>query len=352
MVALTGSQIRDSLLLESGVQLRNLKRSVENASQLDLTAYWDNFKLPPYAKSHFGQVVNDSLIGGQLGRKRVAAILSNPQFNFYQSIVSKTVNEIISLLAPKAHIVNWTRFRVRCVRAHLENLQNLNQEEHLQGLDEEIVDTFQNISNKLQKFIIHDEKSLDEWVMNTHTLIKVISDKFPSVNNSNPQLSSRLKKGFIAKKNLPTYFKHWNNFTKENLSIKLNFKYDLNQDESINKYIAEMKDYKKPNIDYVLNQISVKNAQNFNSHATEFGEKEVKEIEINGKKIIISNNASGIDKALIQPLIDLFKIQMKINDRSIDNKLSIKNLDKFITIEATNFDLEDLPLLQKILTDI
>jgi hypothetical protein len=358
--SITGIQLRDTLLREAGMDLRKLKSILQEKCELDLKAYFKFKGIETGYEPYLNQFVADTLAGGQTGRRRIFANLEKVNINKSKtSTLAVIADEMVRILSPRAKILNLARYRIRCVRAHLDNLQDLELQQNLRNMYAPIAKELASKSKELLNLTIVNEEDLLTWIKNVHELLFIISSNFPDSPNSDTedsiQLSSRLKKGFIAKKNLPTYFKHWRNFCIEKLSqqfqlvsefeseTSLTYLYDtLNTNSLLNKeYIEKILEYTK------------NNSNTSNSLNNLLDNKMIqREFDLNGNKLQILHNVEGIEKTLINSLIKNVEVQLRMNLGIKKLITSVSNLDKRIELVLENASKKDISLLKELLNNL
>jgi len=358
--SITGIQLRDTLLREAGMDLRKLKSILQEKCELDLKAYFKFKGIEAGYEPFLNQFVADTLAGGQTGRRRIFANLEKVNINNSKtSTLAVIADEMVRILSPRAKILNLARYKIRCVRAHLDNLQDLELQQNLRNMHAPIAKELASKSKELLNLKIVNEEDLLTWITNVHELLFIISSNFPDSPNSETedsiQLSSRLKKGFIAKKNLPTYFKHWRNFCIEKLSQQLQLASEFESETSLTYLYDTLNRDKSLNKEYIENLLeNTKNNSNTSNPSNNLLENKMiqREFDINGNKLQILHNVEGIEKTLINSLIKNIEVQLRMNSDIKKLVTSVSNLDKRIEIVLENASKSDISLLTELLNNL
>jgi len=356
---ISGIQMRDTLLRESGMDLRKLKNILNEKCEFDLRLYFEHKGFNSDFEKYLNQLIADALAGGSTGRKRIYSNLEKINFESkHKENLAIIADEIVRIISPRAKILNLSRYKIRCVRAHLENLQDLEIQQHLRALDTTNAKKLILKSRELCEAKIINEEHLIYWINSVHELLCEISSKFPDISSSDheysTQLSSRLKKGFISKKNLPTYYKHWKNFCIEKLTIQFNLKIDFDTETSLS-YISDKLLNEKPSSVESINYL-LKNTKSDSSLTKEIDSLDhellTRDFFVNDKKISFKHNAEGIEKNLIESLIKNIEIQLKINPKMELLETSVFKDDKALEIKIENPVKSDILIIKEILINI
>ena len=357
-----GLSLRDYLLRESGIDIKEFRLNLDEASLKDLRAFWSYKKLGNFPENRARQIVADALAGGQLGKRRVKINLEKTNsIEVLNSNINLLSSEIVAFFAPKAKLLNFARFQIRCVKAHLEIIGNLEERSHLQDVSRSEIKKFQGISDELMKQKIGDQKELEQWIDKCHNLLSIISQKFPenlsSDSDESVMLSSRLKKGFISQRNLPTYYKHWKNYCFNKLNDKIKSDYvteensnlglitkDLGKPRIVND--AEIDQRISANLDYQDNFVQNNDIGLLGSNLMK------REFEIDSRKLTISHNNSVLTKNLIKPLISNIKTQFMIKPEMDILSTSISNEGNTLEIKLQKPKKADIALIEEILINL
>jgi hypothetical protein len=360
--AFVGVSLRDYLLRESGIEIKEFRLALDEAALRDLRAFWSYKKLGAFPENRARQIIADALSGGQLGKRRVKINLEKTNsIEVLNSNLNLLSSEIVAFFAPKAKLLNFARFQIRCVKAHLEIIGNLEEQGHLQDMNKNEIKKLQNIADELMNQKIYNQKSLEQWIETSHNLLTIISQKFPE--NFNPSgdesmiLSSRLKKGFISQKNLPTYYKHWKNYCFNKLEDKIQSNFIIEDNNNLNLITKDLGNFVKvsdaerdqriiSNLDYQdnLNQKEDKNSLRTNLMKREF--------DLDNRKLTISHNNNLLTKNLINPLIANIKTQFMIKPEMDILNTSISNEGNILEIKLQKPRKADIALIEEILLNL
>lgn len=357
-----GVSLRDYLLRESGLDIREFRFALDAAALKDLKAFWTYKKLGTFPENRARQIIADSLAGGQLGKRRVKLNLEKTNsIEVLNSNLNLLSAEIVAFFAPKAKQLNFARFQIRCVKAHLEIIGNLEEQVHLQGVGKSEIKNFQLISDELMQQKIKNQRNLEQWIDKCHDLLKIISQKFPeelNINNDESyMLSSRLKKGFISQKNLPTYYKHWKNYCFNKLSEKVELYYQYDENSSLKKITKELEKTETITSYDIEQRISSNlelqehfmQSKNNNAYDASLMERE---FDLDNRTLKIRHNKSSLAKNLINPLIANIKTQFIIKPNMETLNTSITNEGNLIEIKLEKPKKTDINLIEEILSNL
>lgn len=357
-----GVSLRDYLLRESGIDIKEFRLALDEAALRDLRAFWSFKKLGAFPENRARQIIADALSGGQLGKRRVKINLEKTNsLEVLNSNLNLLSSEIVAFFAPKAKLLNFARFQIRCVKAHLEIIGNLEEQGHLQDMNKSEIRKFQNISDDLMIQKINNQKSLEQWIDKSHNLLTIISENFPDNLNSSGEesmmLSSRLKKGFISQKNLPTYLKHWKFYCFNKLGDKVKNDIVIEDNTNLNLITKELENIVKvsddeieqrilTNLDYQdnMNQISKNSSSSSNLMKREF--------DLDNRKLTISHNNDVLTKNLINPLIANIKTQFMIKPEMDILNTSISNEGNTLEVKLQKPRKADIVLIEEILINL
>jgi hypothetical protein len=170
-------------------------------------------------------------------------------------------------------------------------------------------------------------------------------------------LSSRLKKGFISQKNLPTYYKHWKNYCFNKLEDKIQSNFIIEDNNNLNLITKDLGNFVKvsdaeidqriiSNLDYQdnLNQNEDKNSLRTNLMKREF--------DLDNRKLTISHNNNLLTKNLINPLIANIKTQFMIKPEMDILNTSISNEGNILEIKLQKPRKADIALIEEILLNL
>ena len=357
-----GVSLRDYLLRESGLDIREFRIALDAAATQDLKAFWTFKKLGAFPENRARQIIADSLAGGQLGKRRVKLNLEKTNsVEVLNSNLNLLSAELVAFFAPKAKQLNFARFQIRCVKAHLEIIGNLEEQVHLQSVEKNEIKNFQLISDELMHQKIRSQKNLEQWIDKCHDLLKIISQKFPEELNTNNDesymLSSRLKKGFISQKNLPTYYKHWKNYCFNKLSEKVNLSYQFDENSNLKIITKELEKSGNISANEIQQRISSNlefqehnlQSKNINTSVTSLMERE---FDLDNRTLKIRHNKSSLAKNLINPLIANIKTQFIVKPNMETLNTSITNEGNLIEIKLEKPKKTDINLIEEILSNL
>jgi len=362
MNVLVGVSLRDYLLRESGIDIKEFRLNLDEASLRDLRAFWSYRRLGNFPENRARQIVVDALAGGQLGKRRVKINLEKTNsIEVLNSNLNLLSSEIVAFFAPKAKLLNFARFQIRCVKAHLEIIGNLEERSHLQDVSKSEIKKFQSISDELMQQKVSDQKSFEQWIDKCHNLLSIISQKFPenltTDSDESVMLSSRLKKGFISQRNLPTYYKHWRSYCFNKLNEKLEIDY-VTEDSSnlsiITKELGKSVNVSDTEIEQRINaNLDYQDNLDQNSESSLSGNNLMKrEFELDSRKLIISHNNSVLTKNLIKPLISNIKTQFLIKPDMDILSTAISNEGNTLEIKLQKPKKADIALIEEILINL
>ena len=362
MNVLVGVSLRDYLLRESGIDIKEFRLNLDEASLRDLRAFWSYKRLGSFPENRARQIVSDALAGGQLGKRRVKINLEKTNtIEVLNSNINLLSSEIVAFFAPKAKLLNFARFQIRCVKAHLEIMGNLEEQGHLQDMSKSEIKKFQHIADELMNDKVKNQKGLEMWIDKSHNLLTIISQKFPENLNTNADesmmLSSRLKKGFISQKNLPTYYKHWKNYCFNKLKDKIKSDFEVEDNNNLNLITNDLKNHLNlsgaeieqriiANLDYQDNKSM---SQDKNSLGTNVMKRE---FELDNRKLTISHNNDVLTKNLINPLIANIKTQFMIKPEMDILNTSISNEGNLLEVRLQKPRKSDIVLIEEILINL
>jgi hypothetical protein len=354
-----GITLRDTLLRSAGFDLNVFRRVINEASLALFNEYWKLHKLGALPVAISKQVITDCLAGGVMGNQRVLMNLSKlDQPEIQSSDLQKIASELITLLAPKAKLLNLQRYRIRSVRAHLENIGDLTNNENLHNLNKEDLNELQQYVNEIERDKIVDQITLMKWIEKSHFLLTKISALFPLLNDESGKegytLSSRLKKGFISKKNLPTYKKYWESYCFEKLEKELNLKVNYEKSETFEFNIDELRKEISMSTSDRVKYINSRTSLDDEKKVMPFSDKYLlsREFIFNNSKLVINHSSSKINKKLIPLLISNIKTQYLLNPRLKTIKTSVSDGKDRIEILVEISEKTDIERIQEVLINL
>jgi len=167
-------------------------------------------------------------------------------------------------------------------------------------------------------------------------------------------INSKIKKGFISKKNLPTYKKYWESYCFEKLKDELNLQINIELNESFKYMMNELKNEqikisKTPDIfvSQLLKNISDKN------RSKSFSQKLInRKFNLNNKNIEINHTSAKINKNLKSLLIDNIKTQYSLNPSINTIKTSVSDDIDYIEINFEINNKTDIETVKNLLNNL
>jgi hypothetical protein len=346
-------------ILESSAS-RDLKRTrqlVEEASMADIASYFKGAGLGELAATVNAELVSAAIAGGQWGFNALVSRLAST--DVHEADYENVANEILEIISPLAKILNYARFRATAIQSYVAQCGSRSLKLQSINLSKTELSKYEDQVASLQKSIISNAESLEDWVNAVDLLCGDLSEKEGEITGlSETTNSSRHRRMTVSTKSISSYSKHWKSYAPEILLPEIGLTWNGDKKDSIVTKVEPLVSYKPRNWAKLQNDLNeTVSTRRFYRSAT----KDIKTAKTAGKQITaehyidtrllsISYNLPGIDEDLIQPAINSIRAQLMRTAKQAKVSFTMKTDSNFLSIEMEKASKEDLETLKILLS--
>ena len=338
---------------------RDLKRTrqlVEEASIADIASYFKGAGLGELAATANAELVSAAIAGGQWGFNALVSRLAST--DVHEADYENVANEILEIISPLAKILNYARFRATAIQSYVAQCGSRSLKLQSINLSKTELSKYEDQVASLQKSIISNAESLEDWVNAVDLLCGDLSEKEGEITGlSETTNSSRHRRITVSTRSISSYSKHWKSYAPEILLPEIGLTWNGDKKDSIVTKVEHLVSYQPRNwarlqkdlSETVSNRRFYRTAKANGRPKKSAGKQVTAEHYIDGRLLSISYNLPGVDEDLIQPALNSIRAQLMRNAKQTKVSFTMKSDSNSLSIEMEKASKEDLETLKVLL---
>ena len=351
--AIKGSDLLKQLDTEASFELKQTRQLVEGACGRDIDAYFSGSGIGDISGALIASLIAPAIAGGQWGFRSLETRLKN--LSIPAEEIGDVANEILELASVHVKVLNFARSRCGAVQSYVFRCKEINFDAVALGISPSKSKAYKEKLNRVFGALIGGSEELFDWSQQVDELMENLSAEQERHAAVIEDSIGKGRKGSISTKSLSNYSKHWLSFVQEKYLPKFNEKWRGDEEESIPHRIKYLQNYvpitwnkMKKFLDETQStrRTFVSSAKVTKSKNLGPSKKLVTSVrDLDGRKLSITRNMSGLDADLIKPVINLLNGQLIRNpkSRSISAKLESEGWTLEVELEKpSKSDLIDI----------
>ena len=322
--AIKGSDLLKQLDSEASFELKQTRQLVEDACSRDIAAYFAGSGIGEISKASIATLIAPAIAGGQWGFRSLEARLEN--LSIAPDEVGDIANEILELTSVHAKVLNFARSRCGAVQSYVFRCKESYFDADELGISSAKSKQYKEQLDTVFSTSIGSSDVLLEWSQLVNDLMENLSAEQERHAAALEGSLGKGRKGSISTKSISNYSKHWSSFVQEKYLPKFHDKWKGDPDESIPHRIAYLQKYEpmawnkmRKFLDgtQTTRRAFVSGMKVSKTKALGPSEKLVTSVrDLDGRKLRITRNMSGLDADLIKPVLNLLNGQLIRNPKA------------------------------------
>ena len=322
--AIKGSDLLKQLDSEASFELKQTRQLVEDACSRDIAAYFVGSGIGEISKASIATLIAPAIAGGQWGFRSLETRLE--KLSVAPDEIGDIANEILELASVHAKVLNFARSRCGAVQSYVFRCKESNFDAEELGISAAKSKQYKEQLSAVFSMHIGSADELLEWSQLVNELMESLSSEQERHAATHESSLGKGRKGSISTKSISNYSKHWLSFVQEKYLPKFREKWKGDADESIPHRITYLQKYEPMSwnkmrkfLDETQTTRRTYDSKAKVSKSKNLGpsEKLVTSVrDLNGRKLRITRNMSGLDADLIKPVLNLLNGQLIRNPKA------------------------------------